>query len=137
MDLSPSKIFDFIRDAYGAINYCRFMEKRNKAILPLRYFFELTHLCNLNCPYCYVGTNRVKKELTTSEWFDVIKQIPFYSFVTLVGGEPLIRPDFCEILDKISKKTLGKVNVVTNGVLMDDKIIDAFIKSKMLLLSVF
>ena len=136
MDLSSSKIFDFIRDAYGAINYSRFMEKRNKAILPLRYFFELTYLCNLNCPYCYVGTNRVKNELNTSQWFDIIKQIPFYSFVTLVGGEPLIRPDFCDILFEVSKKTLGKVNVVTNGVLIDDKIINAFIKSKMLLLSV-
>ncbi len=136
MDLSPSKIFDFVRNAYGAINRSRFMEKRNRAIVPLRYFFELTHLCNLNCPYCYVGSDRVKNELNTVQWFDIIKQIPFYSFVTLVGGEPLIRPDFCDILFETSKKTLGKVNVVTNGVLIDDKIIDAFIKSKMLLLSV-
>lgn len=136
MNFSPSKLFDFVRDAYGAINYSRFMEKRNRAIVPIRYFFELTHLCNLNCPYCYVGTDRVKNEMSTEQWFNIIKQIPFYSFVTLVGGEPLIRPDFCEILDKASKKTLGKVNVVTNGVLINDKIIDAFIKSKMLLLSV-
>lgn len=136
MDLSSSKLFDLIRNAYGAVNYCDFMQKRNKAILPLRYFFELTYLCNLNCPYCYLGTDRVKNELNTSQWLDIIKQIPFYSFVTLVGGEPLIRPDFCEILHAVSKKTFGKVNVVTNGVLMDDKIIDAFIKSKMLLLSV-
>lgn len=136
MNLSPSKIFDFLRNSYGAINYCQFMQKRNKAILPLRYFFELTHLCNLNCPYCYVGNNRVKKELTTDEWFNVIEQIPFYSFVTLVGGEPLIREDFCEILEKTAKKTLGKVNVVTNGTLINDKIINSFINSKMLLLNV-
>ena len=136
MILSPSKLFDFIRDGYGLINYSRFMEKRGRSILPLRYFFELTHLCNLNCPYCYVGKDRVKEELTTDEWKSVISQIPFYSFVTLVGGEPLIRKDFCEILFACSKKTLGKVNVVTNGVLMNDEIIDAFIKSKLLLLSV-
>ncbi len=136
MDLSPSKIFDFVRNAYGAINYCRFMEKRNKAILPLRYFFELTHLCNLNCPYCYVGQDRVKDELSTNDWFNIIDQIPFYSFVTLVGGEPLIRNDFCDILEETSKRVMGKVNVVTNGVLINDKIIDSFIESKMLLLSV-
>lgn len=136
MNFSPSKLFDLVRDAYGAINYCRFMEKRNKAIVPIRYFFELTHLCNLNCPYCYIGKDRVKNELNTQQWLDIIKQIPFYAFITLVGGEPLIRPDFCDILKAASKKTFGKVNVVTNGVLMDDKIIDAFIKSKMLLLSV-
>lgn len=136
MDLSKSKIFDFIRNAYGKINYHPLLEKRNKAILPLRYFFELTHLCNLKCPYCYVGEDRVKEELTTDEWFNIIEQIPFYSFITLVGGEPLIREDFCDILFESARKTLGKVNVVTNGVLINDEIIDAFIESKMLLLSV-
>ena len=104
--------------------------------MPLRYFFELTHLCNLNCPYCYIGENRKKDELTTSQWFDVINQIPFWGFITLVGGEPLIREDFCEILEYASKKVLRKVNVVTNGVLINEKIIHSFIKSKMLLLSV-
>ena len=98
--LNKSKIFDFLRDSYAKISYSRFFEKNGRAILPLRYFFELTHLCNLNCPYCYVGSDKVKNELNTAQWLDIIKQIPFYSFVTLVGGEPLIRPDFCEILDK-------------------------------------
>lgn len=104
--------------------------------MPLRYFFELTYLCNLNCPYCYVGEERKKNELTTQEWFDIIEQIPFYSFVTLVGGEPLIRKDFIPILEKTAKKTLGKLNVVTNGILINDEIIDAFIRTKMMLLSV-
>ena len=136
MNFDASHIFDFLRDSYGAINYTNFMEKRNRAILPLRYFFELTHLCNLNCPYCYVGSDRVKEELSTKDWLKIIEQIPFYSFVTLVGGEPLIREDFCKILMAVSKKTLGKVNVVTNGVLIVNDIIEAFIKSKMLLLCV-
>jgi len=112
------------------------MEKEGRAIMPMRYFFELTHLCNLNCPYCYVGQDRKKEELTTAQWLDVIRQIPWYAFITLVGGEPLIRQDFSQILFAASKKTLGKVNVVTNGVLMSEKIIDDFIKAKMLLVSV-
>ena len=134
--LDESFLFDFIRDLYSNISYCDFLNKTGYAIYPLRYFFELTHLCNLNCPFCYVGADRVKNELTTKEWFNVINQIPFYSFVTLVGGEPLVREDFSEILFKVSKKTLGKVNVITNGILMNEKIIDDFIKSKMLLASI-
>lgn len=110
--------------------------KLGRALIPLRYFFELTYLCNLNCPYCYVGKERKKDELTTQEWFDVIDQIPFYSFVTIVGGEPLLRKDFIPILEYTAKKTFGKLNVVTNGTLINDEIIDAFIKTKMMLLSV-
>ena len=107
-----------------------------RALMPLRYFFELTYRCNLKCPYCYVGDNRNLQELSTEDWYNIINQIPFYSFVTLVGGEPLLREDFIQILEKTCKKTFGKVNVVTNGILLNDNIIDAFIKTKMMLLSV-
>ena len=108
-----SKIFDVARDFYAGFSY---NNKEGKAIIPLRYFFELTYRCNLNCPYCYVGSDRKKNELSTEEWFNIIKQIPRYSFVTLVGGEPLVRHDFKEILFKTSKRVFGKLNVVTNGI---------------------
>ena len=133
MQLNYSKLFDIARNSYAKLSY---KNKLGRAFIPLRYFFELTYLCNLNCPYCYVGSERKKNELTTQEWFNIINQIPWYSFVTLVGGEPLIRKDFIEILEKTAKKTLGKLNVVTNGILINDEIIDAFIKTKMMLLSV-
>lgn len=131
--LDYSKLFDLTRDTYAKLSY---NNKLGRALMPIRYFFELTYKCNLNCPYCYVGSDRNKNELTTQEWFKVIEQIPWYSIVTLVGGEPLLRKDFVEILQKTAKKTLGKVSVVTNGILINDDIIDAFIKTNMLLLSV-
>lgn len=133
MSLDYSKIFDIARNSYAKLSY---NNKLGRAFMPLRYFFELTYLCNLNCPYCYVGDERKKDELTTKEWFKIIEQIPWYSFVTIVGGEPLIRKDFIEILEKTAKKTFGKLNVVTNGILINDEIIDAFIRTKMMLLSV-
>lgn len=133
MQLDYSKVFDAARNLYALPSY---NNKLGRAFMPIRYFFELTYLCNLNCPYCYVGNERKKNELTAEEWFNIIDQIPFYSFVTLVGGEPLIRKDFVEILEKTAKKTLGKLNVVTNGILITDEIADAFIRTKMMLLSV-
>lgn len=128
-----STLFDFGRNLYAYNSYRR---NDGLASIPLRYFFELTYRCNLQCPYCYVGAERNKNELSTDEWRKVIEQIPWYSFVTLVGGEPLIRTDFIDILFAVAKKTKGKLNVVSNGILMNDEIIDAFIKSKMMLLSV-
>lgn len=128
--LNYSKIFDVVRYLYAMPTY---YNKLGRSFLPLRYFFELTYLCNLNCPYCYVGQNRNKAELTTEDWFKVIEQIPFYAFVTLVGGEPLLRQDFLPILEKTAQRILGKVNVVTNGLLINDDMIDAFIKNIMLL----
>src|SRR5574344_243207 len=131
--LDYSNLFDVLRNLYALPSY---LQNSGKAPIPLRYFFELTYQCNLNCPYCYVGSERKKNELSTEEWFKILEQIPFYSIVTLVGGEPLIRKDFIKILEKTAKKTLGKTSVVTNGILINDDIIDAFIKSNMMLLSV-
>lgn len=128
-----SNLFDIGRNLYAMPSY---LSNSGRALMPLRYFFELTYRCNLQCPYCYVGNARDKDELTTEEWFKIIDQIPWYSFVTLVGGEPLIRKDFIDILMRTAKKTFGKLNVVSNGILINDEIIDAFIKSKMMLLSV-
>jgi len=131
--INYSKLFDLFRNLYAMPAY---NSKYAKALMPLRYFFELTYRCNLQCPYCYVGDDRNKQELSTEDWLKVIEQIPFYSFVTLVGGEPLIRHDFIPILEKVCKKTFGKVNVVSNGILLNDEIFKSFIKTKMMLLSV-
>ena len=131
--MNYSNLFDKLREFYTSLSY---NDRYGRAKIPFRYFLELTYRCNLNCPYCYVGKERNKNELTTDEWKMVIDQLPFYSIATLVGGEPLTRKDFVEILAYTSKKIFNKVHVVSNGVLIDEEIIRAFIKYKLLLLSV-
>ena len=131
--MNYSGLFDYLRNFYTSLSY---NDRFGRAKIPLRYFLELTYRCNLACPYCYVGSERNKKELTTDEWKSVIDQIPFYGIVTLVGGEPLIRKDFVEILEYVSRRVWGKVHVVSNGILITDEIIKAFIKYHLLLLSV-
>ena len=131
--MNYSNLFDFARDFYTSLSY---NDKYGRAKIPFRYFFELTYRCNLNCPYCYVGCERNKQELTTDEWKKIFDQIPFYSIATLVGGEPLLRKDFVEIFAYLSKKIMHKVHIVSNGILINDEIIKAFVKYKLLLLSV-
>ncbi len=131
-----SYLFDFLRNLYADISYNTNLIKTGSAIVPLRYFLELTYNCNLSCPYCYIGSNRNKNELSLNEWKNVISQIPRYGFITLVGGEPYIRSDFQEISDFASKRVFGKVNIVSNGTFLNEKNIDNLIKSKIMLLSV-
>lgn len=134
--INHSYLFDLFRNLYADISYKSFLNKTGSAIVPLRYFLELTYRCNLNCPYCYIGHNRHKEELTTKEWMDLISQIPPYAFITLVGGEPFLRKDFVEIMNHASKRVFGKVNVVSNGILLNETNIDAMIKALIVLLSV-
>ncbi len=133
MFIDKSYIFDKLRLFYSLMteyNPCSYM------FPPVRYFLELTYRCNLRCPFCFINKDRNKNEMSTQEWFDIIDQIPFYSFISLVAGEVMIRKDFFEILEKSCRKTMGKVTLITNGILLNEQAIETFIKNNMLLLSV-
>ncbi len=77
---------------------------------------DITNVCNLHCEHCYWWLNRKENEdLTVEQWEKVIdekfkKQHVFV--VTLVGGEPLMRPDVVELF---TKKFPNHACVVTNG----------------------
>jgi len=133
MLIDYSYIFDKARDLYAYLSY---NNKSGKAIQPLRYFFDVTYRCMLKCSYCYLGDERNKDELSTEDWLNIIKQIPKYGVISIIGGEPLIREDFPEILRASSERVGGKVNLYSNGLLLNERIAEEFIKSKLLCLSV-
>ena len=78
---------------------------------PLSGTFEITARCNLSCEMCYVRIDhkRMKelggKERTTEEWIDMARQARDAGTISLLltGGEPMLRPDFCEIYEEIAK----------------------------------
>jgi organic radical activating enzyme len=77
---------------------------------------DVNNVCNLHCSHCYWWLNRKEEDdLTIEEWRNIInnkfkKQNIFV--VTLVGGEPLLRPDLIKLFcDEMPKR----VCVVTNG----------------------
>jgi Fe-coproporphyrin III synthase len=78
---------------------------------------DIINVCNLHCTHCYWWLNRKNNsnDLSAEEWREIIKNTfkKHHLFVvTLVGGEPTLRPDviqvFCEEMPK-------RVCVVTNG----------------------
>ena len=77
---------------------------------------DITNVCNLHCKHCYWWLNRKENEdLTLEEWKKVIdekfkKNNVF--MVTLVGGEPLMRPEVVELFVKEFPK---RACLVTNG----------------------
>lgn len=100
--------------------------------VPVSGTFELTPRCNLNCKMCYIHMTEQEqrmagKELSAAEWIEIGRQAVDQGMVYLLltGGEPLIRPDFCEIYTEMVK--MGVVmSVNTNGILVNEKIIECF-----------
>lgn len=99
---------------------------------PVSGTFELTPRCNLNCKMCYIHMTEKEqrqagKELTTEEWLELGRQAVDQGmiYLLLTGGEPLIRPDFCEIYTEMVRMGVV-VSVNTNGILINDEILKCF-----------
>jgi radical SAM protein with 4Fe4S-binding SPASM domain len=94
---------------------------------PIAAGLELTHRCNLACIHCYVNLapndrEAQRRELTTEEWKRVIDQCADAGvlWTTLSGGEPLLRPDFCEIYEHAHGRGLV-MTVYSNATLITER----------------
>ncbi|GAB6067188.1 pyrroloquinoline quinone biosynthesis protein PqqE [Methylothermus subterraneus] len=90
---------------------------------------ELTYACPLQCPYCSnpIDYSRYKRELTTAEWLDVLRQARKMGAVQLgfSGGEPLLRQDLEQLIAE-SRKLGYYTNLITSGVGLHQERIRAF-----------
>jgi radical SAM protein with 4Fe4S-binding SPASM domain len=95
--------------------------KALKLNIPLSVQLDLTYRCNERCIHCYLDHDD-HGEMTTAEIKDLLDQMAdagvFY--LTISGGEILMRRDFFEILEHARARTFC-VNLKTNGVLIRKK----------------
>ncbi len=101
-----------------------------KKYIPYGALVELTLKCNMRCLHCgsSAGTQRVV-ELSTDEWIRVMKELSEMGckLVTILGGEPLIRPDWFEISENVKK--LGMyLTIISNGLLVNEETVSLFKK---------
>ncbi len=101
-------------------------EKEN--LLPRRFVFVLTNLCNLRCTFCFQERKKRDDRMLTSDWLNVLDQIPSDSRVTLTGGEPLVYKDFDQIFKRANQ--IGETNIITNGLLLSNKKIEELLNEK-------
>jgi len=90
----------------------------NRAV-PMSALFELTFVCNHACAFCY-NCPTGQKEMSTQEVFETLQKLADFNilYLTLTGGEPLVRRDFFEIAARA--RELGfALRIYTNAFLID------------------
>jgi cyclic pyranopterin phosphate synthase len=95
-------------------------DKYERPILSLR--ITITNRCNENCLYCHHdGMVTSKDEMTSDELYTICKIAKKIGVkkIRLSGGDPLIRKDIVEIVDKIASLDFKDISLTTNGVLLD------------------
>lgn len=86
-------------------------------------YLSLTNRCNLKCKHCVVSACIEEIDhMNTEEWKQVIDQVVTLNpeQINLTGGEPLIRPDFCAILEYLRANYKGIITLSTNALLIND-----------------
>jgi uncharacterized protein len=79
-------------------------------------YLHVTHRCGRACRHCYDRAAPADEELTTAEWRDAIDQcaaLGARSFV-FIGGDPLTRDDFAELVGHITGAREAKARFFFN-----------------------
>ncbi len=95
--------------------------------LPLDGRLDLTYRCNNTCRHCWLwlppGAPQGRDELSFDEILRIVDEARRAGCQAwaISGGEPLLRPDFAEILDFITRKSVS-YRLNTNGTLITPEI---------------
>lgn len=92
-------------------------------------FWSVTGRCNYRCRHCYMDAPEgALGEVTTEEALDFIDQMAECGIlkVDITGGEPFVRRDFWQLVDRMAEHEMVIGQVYTNGWLLNEKVLDAF-----------
>jgi radical SAM protein with 4Fe4S-binding SPASM domain len=105
----------------------RYGHRRDRAESPAPrpvVVWAVTGACNLKCVHCYAsaGDCPADNELSTAEGRALLHDLASYRVpaVLFSGGEPLVRPDFFELLEYARQLGL-RCTLSTNGTRIDDE----------------
>ena len=94
-------------------------DKYERPILSLR--ITLTNRCNVNCLYCHHdGMVKSKDEMTADELYTICKIAKKIGVrkIRLSGGEPLLKKDIIEVVERIASLDFKDISMTTNGILL-------------------
>ncbi|MBF0275176.1 MAG: radical SAM protein [Nitrospinae bacterium] len=100
--------------------YARILKKN----IPVCVGLHVTNRCNFNCIYCYGNyPEKHEEEIKTPQILRLIGELSAMgtSWLTISGGEPLLREDIELIVDEIKKQKLI-CSINTNASLIEKKI---------------
>lgn len=101
-----------------------YYKKNNKVF---RVFLEITYSCNLKCKHCYIkeeiyGCQNENVYMSFERAKNIIDDLENIGVVhvLITGGEPLINPDFYDIVEYASSKNF-LLTILTNGTMLKEE----------------
>ena len=136
LPLVPDKVREIVSDGVknGIIEPCEPGHGLNKnqeyRKYPARYIrqahWSITGKCNYRCKHCFLSAPDAKLgEFPHDTIMNIVQQLGDCGVmnVSLTGGEPLIRPDFMEIVDALLERNIRIRTIYSNGALVNEALL--------------
>ncbi len=106
-------------------HFSRLVARATENCIPLEVVLELTHHCNFRCRHCYIPDFQAPDRLSTGRVMKLLDELVEMGtlYLTLTGGEFLLRKDWFEIASRARKLGFA-LAVLTNGALIDEETAD-------------
>ena len=132
MDLSRT-LDSALCDAYRSPSLERVTFDLSYIALPVLSEVAVTWRCNIKCQFCYASCTCIAEtdeesgmdELPTKDIkkvLDIIRHDAEVPSVSFTGGEPVLREDLAELVAYAAETLKMRVNLITNGTLITNKI---------------
>jgi len=89
-----------------------------------RLYINITNACNTNCPFCCMYSSTENSKYMDFDTFrSIVDKYDSEFELQLEGGEPLLHPNVYLFIEyALSKKGCKKVNILTNGIVLENHI---------------
>ena len=94
--------------------------REEKVIPPIHAQFIPTNKCNMSCSFCSCAEDDRKTEMSLKDAKKIIGDLASLGTLAVTitgGGEPILHPNFNEIIECFSKHSI-EIGLVTNGLLL-------------------
>ena len=88
---------------------------------------NITRRCNKGCSYCYLRLEDT--DLPLEQIQAILGSLTDVETVTLTGGEPLMHPEFSEVLSSVSNRE-HHIHLLTNGILLEGRTLERIADSE-------
>ena len=141
LPLIPQSVQDSIRELseQGYIEPCSpgtgISEEQNYQRYPNRFMesahWSITGRCNCKCRHCFLSAADGRYgELSHEDIMKIANDLGDCGVLrcSITGGEPLVRPDFWEIIDALIERGIGISQIYSNGLAINERLLDGFEK---------
>jgi len=106
-------------------------------VFPPMVFAETTNICNLNCihcPYSYISEQKSYKprHMEFNIFKKIVDEVSSYKGVILrlvCDGEPMLHPQFLDMIDYAVQKGISPICLNTNGTLLNERVSRELLKN--------